>query len=50
MTTALLQLRGLRRDFPAGDDSITVLNGVNLDIEAGVRAAIATVEAARAKR
>ncbi|ONN65452.1 MacB family efflux pump subunit [Herbaspirillum sp. VT-16-41] len=40
MTTALLQLRGLRRDFPAGDDSITVLNDVNLDIEAGELVAI----------
>ncbi|HZG22905.1 MAG TPA: MacB family efflux pump subunit [Herbaspirillum sp.] len=40
MTTALLQLRGLRRDFPAGDDRITVLNDVNLDIEAGEMVAI----------
>lgn len=40
MTTALLQLRGLRRDFPAGEDTITVLNDVNLDINAGEMVAI----------
>ncbi|KAF1047577.1 MAG: Macrolide export ATP-binding/permease protein MacB [Herbaspirillum frisingense] len=40
MTTPLLQLRGLRRDFPAGDDTITVLNDVNLDIGAGELVAI----------
>ncbi|WP_299539470.1 MacB family efflux pump subunit [uncultured Herbaspirillum sp.] len=40
MTTPLLQLRGLRRDFPAGDDTITVLNDINLDIAAGEMVAI----------
>ncbi|WP_443113719.1 MacB family efflux pump subunit [Herbaspirillum seropedicae] len=40
MRTPLLQLRGLRRDFPAGDDKITVLNDVNLDIHAGELVAI----------
>ncbi|OWY36490.1 MacB family efflux pump subunit [Herbaspirillum aquaticum] len=40
MTTPLLQLRALRRDFPAGDDTITVLNDVNLDICAGEMVAI----------
>ncbi|MRT27690.1 MacB family efflux pump subunit [Herbaspirillum sp. CAH-3] len=40
MTTPLLQLRALRRDFPAGDDTITVLNDVNLDIYAGEMVAI----------
>ncbi|MDR9846887.1 MacB family efflux pump subunit [Herbaspirillum huttiense] len=40
MTTPLLQLRALRRDFPAGDDTITVLNDVNLDIAAGEMVAI----------
>ncbi|WP_413460019.1 MacB family efflux pump subunit [Herbaspirillum huttiense] len=40
MTTPLLQLRGLRRDFPAGDEHITVLNDINLDIVAGEMLAI----------
>lgn len=40
MRTPLLQLRGLRRDFPAGDEKITVLNDVNLDIHAGELVAI----------
>ncbi|WP_343724858.1 MacB family efflux pump subunit [Herbaspirillum huttiense] len=40
MTTPLLQLRALRRDFPAGDDTITVLNDVNLEIAAGEMVAI----------
>ncbi|MBP0596964.1 MacB family efflux pump subunit [Herbaspirillum sp. LeCh32-8] len=40
MTTPLLQLRGLRRDFPAGEDVVTVLNDVNLDIHAGEMVAI----------
>ena len=40
MSTPLLRLRGLRRDFPAGDDTITVLDDVNLDIAAGEMVAI----------
>jgi macrolide transport system ATP-binding/permease protein len=36
----LLRLRALRRDFPAGDDTITVLDDVNLDIHAGEMVAI----------
>jgi macrolide transport system ATP-binding/permease protein len=37
---ALLELRGLQRDFPAGEESITVLKDVNLDIHAGELVAI----------
>ena len=40
MTTHLLELRDLRRDFPAGEESITVLNNVNLTIDAGEMVAI----------
>ena len=38
--TALLEVRGLQRDFPAGDDTLTVLADVNLDIHAGEMVAI----------
>jgi len=37
---ALLELRGLQRDFPAGEGTITVLADVNLDIRAGEIVAI----------
>ncbi len=37
---ALLELRGLQRDFPAGEGTITVLVDVNLDIRAGEMVAI----------
>jgi macrolide transport system ATP-binding/permease protein len=37
---ALLELRGLQRDFPAGEGTITVLVDVNLDIRAGDMVAI----------
>jgi macrolide transport system ATP-binding/permease protein len=37
---ALLELRGLQRDFPAGEGTITVLADVNLDIRAGEMVAI----------
>lgn len=37
---ALLRLRELRREFPAGDDTIAVLRDVNLDIHAGEMVAI----------
>ncbi len=37
---ALLELRGLQRDFPAGESTITVLADVNLDIRAGEMVAI----------
>ena len=37
---ALLELRGLQRDFPAGESTITVLAVVNLDIRAGEMVAI----------
>jgi macrolide transport system ATP-binding/permease protein len=40
MAPALLELRGLQRDFPAGEGSITVLADVNLDIHAGEMVAI----------
>lgn len=38
--TPLLRLRDLRREFPAGDDTIAVLRDVNLDIAAGEIVAI----------
>jgi len=37
---ALLELRGLQRDFPAGEGTITVLADINLDIRAGEMVAI----------
>jgi macrolide transport system ATP-binding/permease protein len=37
---ALLELRGLQRDYPAGEGTITVLADVNLDIHAGEIVAI----------
>ena len=37
---ALLELRGLQRDFPAGEGTITVLVDVDLDIRAGEMVAI----------
>jgi macrolide transport system ATP-binding/permease protein len=36
----LLALRGLQRQFPAGDGTITVLDDINLDIRAGEMVAI----------
>jgi macrolide transport system ATP-binding/permease protein len=40
MSTPLLELRDLYREFPAGDDTITVLKDVNLRINAGEMLAI----------
>jgi macrolide transport system ATP-binding/permease protein len=40
MSTPLLRLRDLRREFPAGDETIAVLKDVNLDIQAGEMVAI----------
>ena len=40
MSEALLQLRDLGRQYPAGDDVIHALKGVNLDIHAGEMVAI----------
>jgi len=37
---ALLELRGLGRDFPAGDQTLSVLKGIDLDIHAGEMVAI----------
>src|SRR5690242_5334240 len=37
---ALLQIRGIRREFSAGDQTITVLKDVDLDIRAGEMVAI----------
>jgi macrolide transport system ATP-binding/permease protein len=37
---ALLELRGLQRDFPAGEGTITVLSDINIDIRAGEMVAI----------
>ena len=37
---ALLELRGLKRDFPAGEGTITVLEDINIDIRAGEMVAI----------
>lgn len=39
-TSPLLQLRSLRREFPAGDETLTVLKDVDLDIRAGEMVAI----------
>lgn len=38
--TALLEIRDLYRDFPSGDDVVTVLNNINLSIHAGEMVAI----------
>ncbi|MFI0545841.1 MAG: MacB family efflux pump subunit [Brachymonas sp.] len=38
--TALLQVRGLVREFPAGDEVVAVLKGIDLDIHAGEMVAI----------
>ncbi|MCL7713263.1 MacB family efflux pump subunit [Stenotrophomonas mori] len=40
MSPPLLQLRDLRREFPAGEETIAVLKDVNLDIHAGEMVAI----------
>ncbi|WP_305805794.1 MacB family efflux pump subunit [Stenotrophomonas sp. YIM B06876] len=40
MTQPLLRLRELRREFPAGEETIAVLKDVNLDIHAGEMVAI----------
>ena len=40
MTTPLLELKDLRREFPAGDQTLTVLNNINLRIDAGEMVAI----------
>lgn len=37
---ALISLRGITRDYPAGDGVVTVLDGVDLDIDAGEMVAI----------
>jgi macrolide transport system ATP-binding/permease protein len=39
-TPALLQVRGLVREFPAGDGVVAVLKGIDLDIHAGEMVAI----------
>nr|WP_197974525.1 MacB family efflux pump subunit [Stenotrophomonas sp. CFBP 13718] len=39
-SSVLLRLRDLRREFPAGDETIAVLRDVNLDIHAGEMVAI----------
>lgn len=38
--TAMLQLRGLTREFPAGDGTVQILKGIDLDIYAGELVAI----------
>ncbi|MBL8267735.1 MacB family efflux pump subunit [Steroidobacter sp.] len=40
MGAPLLQLRGIRREFPAGDEVLTVLKDVDLDIHEGEMVAI----------
>ena len=40
MTEPLLRVRGLRREFPAGDQVLVVLDNVDLDIRAGELVAI----------
>ena len=39
-TNVLMEVRGLYRDFPSGDDVVTVLNDINLKIHAGEMVAI----------
>ncbi len=39
-TTSLIQLEGVCRDYPSGDGLLTVLNSINLTIEAGEMVAI----------
>ena len=31
----LIELKGIRREFPVGDETLTVLHGIDLTIEAG---------------
>ena len=40
MAAPLIRVRGLFRRFPSGDQDITVLKNINLDIEAGEMVAI----------
>nr|MBF0685428.1 ATP-binding cassette domain-containing protein [Pseudomonas sp.] len=40
MSQPLLELRDLRREFPAGEETIAVLKDINLTIEAGEMVAI----------
>jgi len=40
MDQPLLQMRGLRREFPAGDTTVAVLKDIDLTIEAGEMVAI----------
>jgi macrolide transport system ATP-binding/permease protein len=40
MTTPLLELKGLRREFPSGESTITVLKDIDLTIRAGEMVAI----------
>lgn len=40
VTSPLLEVRGLYRHFPSGDDKVTVLRDVNLSIQAGEMVAI----------
>lgn len=40
MNQALLQLRGLRREFPSGEETLVVLQDIELDIGAGEMVAI----------
>lgn len=40
MSTPLLEIRGLRREFPAGDQMVAVLKDVDLQIQAGEMVAI----------
>ena len=36
----LIELKGIRREFPVGDETLTVLHGIDLTIEAGEMVAI----------
>jgi len=40
MSDPLLSVRGLRREFPSGDETLVVLKDIDLDIEAGEMVAI----------
>ncbi|WP_181388412.1 hypothetical protein [Vibrio albus] len=40
MSEALLEISGISRTFPAGDEELTVLNKVNLSIHRGEMVAI----------
>jgi ABC-type microcin C transport system duplicated ATPase subunit YejF len=49
MAEPLISLSGVRREFPAGEQTIAVLKDINLTIEAGEMVAIVGASAAAAR-